>query len=383
MIRRCFYTQVLLGLSVVLAACGSDGKSSAKPQSLSCDEDNVGQDCSENCDDGETGKTICDEDGELVCECAAAADEPTPGKKDAGKTPAKDTAVKDAGTKDASKPAKSDAGEDTTGGDEKDAGPAAPEPTVGSKEPKIPEINGECPDLKSGTATIAGLSGIKVEAGPPAQSGGALLFYWHGTGSSSLESSSMVPAGVRNEILKGGGIIISPSGKSGKGGDCSGTGTFSQGDFEVADQIVACAVKNNGIDPRKIYTTGCSAGGLQATCMAQMRSSYIAAAAPNSGGLTFPMGFQDKSHVPALMTMHGGPNDKVIITFSDSSKTADTAFKSGGGFVINCNHGGGHCGAPAALYTAAWEFMKAHPFGVDPEPYTDLPASFPDYCTIF
>jgi predicted esterase len=379
MIRRCFYTQVLLGLSVVLAACGSDGKSSAKPQSLSCDDGETGQDCSENCDDGETGKTIC-ENGELVCECAAAEDEPTPGKKDAGKTPAKDASV-GSGSKDASKPAKADAATDDQAGEDAST-PPTPEPSLGGKEPKIPEITGECPDLKTGTATIGGLSGIKLEVGAK-KSGGALLFYWHGTGSTSSEYLGMVPGSVRNEILSGGGIIVSPQGKTGKGSDCSGTGTFSQGDFEVSDLIAACAVKNHGIDPRKIYTTGCSAGGLQATCMAQMRSSYIAAAAPNSGGLTFPMGFQDKSHTPALMTMHGGSSDMVIIQFSQSSKTADNAFKTAGGFVINCNHGGGHCAAPAAAYTSAWEFMKAHPFGVDPKPYTEVPSSFPDYCKIF
>jgi hypothetical protein len=51
---------------------------------------------------------------------------------------------------------------------------------------------------------------------------------------------------------------------------------------------------------------------------------------------------------------------------------------------VNCNHGGGHCGAPAALYTAAWEFMKAHPFGVKPLPYAaGLPATFPTYCKIY
>jgi predicted esterase len=379
MIRRGFYTQVLLGLSVLLAACGSDA-TSPKPQSLSCDDDNVGQDCSENCDDGETGKTICGEDDELVCECAAAEVTPTRGKKDAGKTPAKDAAVKDAGSKDASKPAKADSATDDQAGGE--GAPTTPEPTLGGKEPKIPEIKGECPELKTGTATIGGLSGIKLEVGAK-KSGGALLFYWHGTGSSSSEYLGMVPGSVRNEILSGGGIIVAPQGKTGRGGDCSGTGTFSQGDFEVSDLIAACAVKNHGIDPRKIYTTGCSAGGLQATCMAVLRSSYIAAAAPNSGGLTFPQAFQDKSHTPSLMTMHGGSSDMVIIQFSQSSKTADNAFKTAGGFVINCNHGGGHCAAPAAAYTSAWAFMKAHPFGVDPEPYTEVPSSFPDYCKIF
>ena len=30
----------------------------------------------------------------------------------------------------------------------------------------------------------------------------------------------------------------------------------------------------------------------------------------------------------------------------------------------------------------AWQFMKDHPFGVSPEPYTKLSSAWPSYCTI-
>jgi hypothetical protein len=81
------------------------------------------------------------------------------------------------------------------------------------------------------------------------------------------------------------------------------------------------------------------------------------------------------------MTMHGGTSDRVIVSFSTTSATHDAHMKEAGSFVVNCNHMGGHCDAPADLYSAAWEFMKAHPFDIDPEPYAAaLPASFPDYC---
>jgi predicted esterase len=250
--------------------------------------------------------------------------------------------------------------------------------------PVLPAIMGECPQFKTGTATIGGLSGISLSVGEKKQGTGSLVFYWHGTGSSSSEASLMVPAAVRNEILAQGGIIVAPQGSLGSGGDCSGTSTFSKDDFKVMDLIAACAVRDHGIDPRRIYTTGCSAGGLQAGCMAELRSSYIAAAVPNSGGVVFPNPLQDPKHVPAVMTMHGGSSDMVIVTFSETSKTLDDQFKKAGGYVVNCNHGGGHCGAPAPLYTAGWEFMKAHPFGVTPEPYASMiPSSFPNYCKAY
>jgi poly(3-hydroxybutyrate) depolymerase len=236
--------------------------------------------------------------------------------------------------------------------------------------------------FKTGTTTIGGLSGISLEVGPKAaQGGGSLIFYWHGTGSTAGEYKFMMPAAVTKEIVGAGGIIVSFQSSLRTGGDCSGTATFSKGDFGVADLIAACAVRDHNIDPRRIYTTGCSAGGLQAGCMAQLRSNYIAAAVPNSGGTVFPQTFQSKTHVPAAMTMHGGASDQVVVSFSQTSATFDKSMKAAGGFVINCNHGGGHCGAPAPLYTAGWQFMKDHPFGTEPSPYeSSLPSSFPSYC---
>jgi hypothetical protein len=120
---------------------------------------------------------------------------------------------------------------------------------------------------------------------------------------------------------------------------------------------------------------GCSAGGLMSVSYATLRSSYVAAAAPNSGGWTVPLTF-DSDNTPALMTVHGSPGvDVVAIDFSDTSATADQGFKSHGGFVIDCNTGGGHCGGDI-LAGDAWDFLQAHTFGVSPEPWATLPPGF-------
>jgi predicted esterase len=260
--------------------------------------------------------------------------------------------------------------------------------STSGKGPKIPEAKGECPTFKTGTATIMNLA-TQMVVGTPGSVKGSILFAFHGTGGSAMMAMAQVPSSVQNDITSEGGIVIAYTG----GGASRGTdtappmGAFYVEDLDYVDLVVACAVKNNNIDPRRIYATGCSAGGIQAGTMGVLRSEYVAAVAPNSGGINYANSrvLSDKTHAPAAFSMHGGASDQVIISFTDSSmwmhdqlKLADSV-----GLGVDCNHGGAHCGAPTDLHVKAWEFMKAHPFGVSPEPYKDgLPSGFPDYCKI-
>ena len=261
-------------------------------------------------------------------------------------------------------------------------------PAATGDTPKLPEIMGECPTfMDGGSIMVAGHRRIQIVAGA-AGKGGPLLFAWHGTGGSASGALRQIPQGVQREIVEAGGIIAAFNGSdsSGTEGDCSGTGAHNIADFKAADQIAACAVKNHGIDARQIYATGCSAGGLQSGCMAYERSSYLAAAAPNSGGIVGRRMWQDMS-APAIFTMHGSQSgDVVIVAFADTSRTLDMSAKDHGSFVVNCNHNGGHCAASTDLHTAAWEFMKAHPFGTKAanSPWASgIPSGVPDYCEIF
>jgi poly(3-hydroxybutyrate) depolymerase len=243
---------------------------------------------------------------------------------------------------------------------------------------------GECPEFKNGTIMVGGHRNVMITAGEAGKKG-ALLIYWHGTGSSAEYEVGRLPKAMVDDIVATGGILagFNGSGSVGGKGDCSGTATHNMADFDAADQLVACAVTKHGIDPRRIYSGGCSAGGLQAGCMAMMRSSYLAAVAPNSGGIVTPQMWQDM-HSPAVMTMHGGAGDMVIVTFSQTSASFDMAAKAHGSFVINCDHQGGHCAAPDELKVAYWQFMKDHPFGIEKSPWqAGFPAGVPDYCKIY
>ena len=246
-------------------------------------------------------------------------------------------------------------------------------------DPQIPALTATCPTWANGDITFMGLSAIRIAVGAKTGSKAPMLVYWHGTGSHSNEYASMA-APVANGITNAGGVIVSFEGTT--GGDVySGTQIFGVGDLTLVDQLVACAVRDYNVDPRKIYTMGCSAGGLFATAMAAMRSSYVAAVAPNSGGQVVSLMFQN-GHTPPLMTVHGAMgSDLVIVDFAQTSATADAAFKARGGFVIDCDTGGGHCSG-SSLAGDAWTFLQAHPFGVSPEPWTALPGGFSNLCSI-
>jgi poly(3-hydroxybutyrate) depolymerase len=259
--------------------------------------------------------------------------------------------------------------------------------SLGTQDPIIPPVSGTCPEFRTGTQTIMGLS-TEIVAGTPGATKGPLLITWHGTNGSGTMALAQLPQSVQQDITSQGGLVIAPTdnGQVREGTDVTlilGV-WYDVGDLKYADLIVACAVQNHNIDPQRIYVTGCSAGGLMAGAMTLQRSKYVAAAAPNSGGTVLTTGqLQDPQRVPAVFSMNGGTTDTVIVNFADTTHNLQNILKPSGAFLVECVHTGGHCGAPATLHEAAWTFMKAHPFATKPSPYAGgLPATFPSYCTI-
>ncbi len=255
-------------------------------------------------------------------------------------------------------------------------------------EPRIPTITATCPTLQTGNVTVMGQQ-VQLWVGTRREDvKGSVFFYWHGTGSQSTEAISGLGAALQ-EITSQGGIVASFT-TSTTMGSSTANNVWYTGDFAMADIILKCATEQLNIDTRRVYTGGCSAGGLQAGAMAYGRSSYLAAVMPNSGGVItfFRPPQDDPSHVPAVMTSHGkkctSPGcDYVGVQFADTSADLCNDIVNKGGFAVNCDHQGGHCASPPEVKAAQWEFLKAHPFGTDPSPYASgLPSSFPDYCTI-
>jgi|HubBroStandDraft_1064217.scaffolds.fasta_scaffold71285_2 poly(3-hydroxybutyrate) depolymerase len=257
--------------------------------------------------------------------------------------------------------------------------------------PTLPAASGTCPSLVglSGTTVTADSQTVYIWSGTKGSTPAPILFYWHGTGSTPQEVEAFMSTQL-SQITSEGGLVASFDTSTAQGTD-TGDAVWYTGDFAIADQILACAVQQLNIDTRHIITAGCSAGGLQAGAMVFSRSDYLACSMPNSGGEViageYPL---ENAHVPSLITTHGGSTDDVVISFATASATLDTDVASHmassmppGGYVVDCNHGGGHCGAPANDIAAQWQFCEDHPFGVSPDPYASgLPSSFPSYCTV-
>jgi len=249
--------------------------------------------------------------------------------------------------------------------------------------PKIPEPSEACPSFQSGSMTVMGMTAA-INAGVPGPMKGAIVFGFHGTAGMG---SGNVPPSVQADITSEGGIIVVPRYSGGQTDIAPPTSTWYVSNMDWVDLLVACAVKNHNIDPNRIYATGCSAGGLMSGSLGLMRSEYMAAVAPNSGGINFAGSrhLSDPSHAPAAFLMNGGAADNVIVNFGQTSEwfAAEALKGANKPYILNCNHGIGHCMAPVSLHEMAWKFMKAHPFNVVESPWkTSPPADLPTYCQV-
>jgi predicted esterase len=253
--------------------------------------------------------------------------------------------------------------------------------TVDRAGPRLPPMPSECPAIKTGTVTVMGQRVQLWVGAKQAGKRGPILFYWHDIESSTIEAQSALGRG-NGEILAEGGVIASFDTSTSKGQN-TGSNWYT-GDFAMADTLLACAIAQQDVDPRRIHTAGCGGGGMQASAMVYARSGYLASAMANSGGTPFPYQFEDASHIPAFIGAHGAQGrDKVVLDFAETTARQVSDLVAKGGFAVQCDHGGDHCATPTSFRNAQWQFLKDHPFGVDPEPYSEgLPADFPAVCKI-
>ncbi|MDQ3365300.1 MAG: hypothetical protein M3680_07730 [Myxococcota bacterium] len=262
---------------------------------------------------------------------------------------------------------------------------AALEPHV----PRIPVPTGPCPPLVRGDVVFApaGIAPrrVRIELAPPPVAPGPLLLYWHATGSITFEPRYAL-GDTLGAITGSGGVIAAPHSDP-------TAGLFEWfmvnqsprlDDFLVADEIVACLVQAQRVDPRRIHSLGFSAGALQTTAMSFLRASYLASVVTYSGGVPpqYAPVIGEPANKLAALIFHGGLTDVTRgVDFASASATYQTLLAAAGHFVAMCDHGKGHA-IPRDAAPSIAAFFAAHPFGTSPSPYTDgLPAGFPPYCT--
>jgi poly(3-hydroxybutyrate) depolymerase len=270
-----------------------------------------------------------------------------------------------------------------------------PEPAPDGMPTTLPIAQEPCPTLATGTVSFLG-SSVKLWVGP-ASTPGPLLFYWHGTAMTANEVSNGFSDAI-SEVTHQGGVVASFTSTTGSGTN-TGDWVWYTGDFDVADEVLACAIQQQLVDPRHIHTAGYSAGGLQCGTMVYARSGYLASALCVSGGIINTglyagmysniYQLQDPNHIAPIITAHGKKgSDVFVVDFSDCSASLCSDVVGKGGFAINCDDGGDHILSMLTrmktMGPVAWEFFKDHPFGLkSPFPYASgLPDYFPSYCSI-
>ena len=240
--------------------------------------------------------------------------------------------------------------------------------------PVLPAPTQTCPTLASGTNYILGRS-LELWIGPNTGTPrGPIVFVWHQAGGTPQFMVALLLGSAQvQQILDAGGIVAAFY------GDGSYLG-FSASFLPAVDELVGCADQQFGIDPRRVYTMGFSAGALQATTMASGRSGYVASVVSYSGGFTTTE--QDPTNRYPALVAHGGTSDVFILPFDQLALDYNDALTAAGHFTLLCNHGGGHTYPPELIAGPGLQFLLDHPFGTRVSPYAGggLPPSVPGYC---
>lgn len=259
----------------------------------------------------------------------------------------------------------------------------------GTTPPNLPTATQTCPNIPSGsnqTVTFLG-SQVSIWAGPTSKPGGPLLLYWHATGTNSGEAVSAFGGAATNDVVANGGVVASFTNTVGTGTN-TGNGVWYTDDFNVADEVVACAIQQHQIDTRRIYSAGFSAGGLQTGTASFVRSGYVASVVVYSGGVVVSTPNQNPANVPAALCAHGpsgtdfNTSDYYILNFGQFCVDYLNNVKNRGGFTVDCPDTGNHINTTQrfAVGPAAWQFLKDHAYG---QVNNTLPAGAPSYCYAF
>lgn len=256
-----------------------------------------------------------------------------------------------------------------------------------------PGHEAQSPGAQKGTLTITGEARTYFLFRPPSldvDKPAPLVLALHGYTSSAagMEAMTLFDA----EAIKGGFVVVYPEGLAqswNAGGCCGDAQSKNADDVAFISQLIDSLVRDAHVDPKRVFVTGMSNGGMMAHRLACEISDRIAAAASVSGALMVDACHPTRSI--SILEMHGtadplvrfdqqltdgmmqwasldgcAPTPKVTDN-GDIATTTWTACREGATVVLQAVAGAGHSwfapNSPArpGATSVVWDFFSHAP----------------------
>lgn len=266
------------------------------------------------------------------------------------------------GSSETSSSEASSSSEESSGSSSEETGSSS-----GGSETGLPSPQGTCPTIANGVVefcipNMPCRDALVVNAND-ADGTGPLALHWHGTYETpdGVLSWDYAAQQIETMVQAENGLMILPYAdpdavsRSNNPfpwwvvcGDVSPSGCNIEDDFELADEIVACALEQELVDPQRLTTSGMSAGGIMTSHLLD-RTSYFAGAVSWSGGVRIEDRPTTPPNTTAVMVLHGGPTDVYCgqgvtscYDFVEASEALAADLVSVGNFAFLCDHQSGH-----------------------------------------
>ncbi|MFT5585673.1 MAG: poly(3-hydroxybutyrate) depolymerase [Cognaticolwellia sp.] len=245
---------------------------------------------------------------------------------------------------------------------------------------------GVCPDFSGDEVTFESLGAERtvLMLWPEEPQGAPLVYAWHWLDYSTAAHDKAEQAITYFELSKltdQGYIVVVPTSHEDQ---LLEWGYFQDADdsldLALFDDTLSCLNEQYGIDRKRVYSTGFSAGALFTTRLGMKRSQYLAAIAPMSGGTEPFQPYLTPEQDIAVMATWGGPQDLFSgLSFEEATLELAEKASADGSFVALCEHQGGH-DLPSVRIDHVRDFFAAHTYG-EPSPWADgLPSDLWSGC---
>lgn len=218
-----------------------------------------------------------------------------------------------------------------------------------------------------------------VEVNLPAEPVGApVVFVWHHLGGTPDELLEWM--GV-SDLIDAGYVVIAPASRSVRYTEWLVEGDpEANPDVALFDALLAQMTTQYATDPRRVYATGFSAGGLFTSYLTMHRGPALAGTAPFSGGVPSYLYDPPASDLPVMLAW-GGENDTYGgFDFAAATEDFADALVDDGHEVVTCPHTLGHWLPPEAQ-AHVLAFFDDHG-GEGERPWPDSPGRVPSGCAL-